>query len=139
MRQTLLRAALAGAALVCAGATIASAAGNAAVPQTVGPAVSQAVSVPALRLSEGQRSRIRAALSSKDTEVSFGLKSAKGAANFAPSLGAKVPGALKLHPLPGPLVYEMPSLKRYMYVKVKHEVLIVNPMTRKIVDLFPET
>jgi hypothetical protein len=35
-----------------------------------------------------------------------------------------VPGPLKLHPLPQPLVNEM---------------LVVNPMTRMIVDMFPES
>jgi hypothetical protein len=46
---------------------------------------------------------------------------------------------LKLHPLPQPLIYEMQPLKRYTYLKFKHQVLIVNPMTRKIVDMFPES
>jgi hypothetical protein len=44
-----------------------------------------------------------------------------------------------LHPLPQPLVDEMQPLRRYAYVKFKHQVLIVNPMTRKIVDMFPES
>jgi hypothetical protein len=30
-------------------------------------------------------------------------------------------------------------LKRYTYIKFKHQVLIVNPMTRKIVDMFSES
>ena len=59
--------------------------------------------------------------------------------NFQPSVGAKVPGAVKLQPLPRPLVNEMQPLKRYTYVKFKHQVLLVNPMTRKIVDMFPES
>jgi hypothetical protein len=49
------------------------------------------------------------------------------------------PSDLKLHPLPQPLIYEMLPLKRYTYLKFKHQVLIVNPMTRKIVDMFPES
>jgi hypothetical protein len=36
----------------------------------------------------------------------------------------RVPEPLKLHPLPRPLVNEM---------------LVVNPMTRTIVDMFPES
>jgi hypothetical protein len=36
----------------------------------------------------------------------------------------RFPGPLKLHPLPRPLVNEM---------------LVVNPMTRTIVDMFPES
>jgi hypothetical protein len=78
-------------------------------------------------------------VSSKDTEVSFALKGAKGAEGFEPSVGAKVPSALKLHPLPRPLIYQVQPLKRYTYVKFKHQVLIVNPMTRQIVDMFSES
>jgi len=33
----------------------------------------------------------------------------------------------------------MQPLKRYAYIKFKHQVLIVIPMTRKIVDMFPES
>ena len=33
----------------------------------------------------------------------------------------------------------MPALKRYTYLKLKGQVLIVNPMTGKIVDMFSET
>jgi Protein of unknown function (DUF1236) len=76
---------------------------------------------------------------SEDTEVSFALKEAKTAQNFEPAVGAEVPNALKLHPLPRPLSYEIPPLKHYTYIKFKHQVLIVNPITRKIVDMFPES
>ena len=114
-------------------------AGPGAVPQSVPPAVSQNPSLPPLQLSPAQRTKIQQAVSSKDTEVSFALKSAKSAQNFQPSVGAKVPGAVKLQPLPRPLVNEMQPLKRYTYVKFKHQVLLVNPMTRKIVDMFPES
>jgi Protein of unknown function (DUF1236) len=109
-----------------------------AIPQNLPPTISQKPSIPPLRLSPTQRTEIQQALRSEDTEVSFALKSAKGAQNFTPSVGAKVPTALKLHPLPRPLVYEIQPLKRYSYVKFKHQVLIVNPMSREIVDMFPE-
>jgi hypothetical protein len=114
-------------------------AGPGAVPQSGRPAVSQNPSLPPLQLSPAQRTKIQQAVSSEDTEVSFALKSAKPAQNFQPSVGAKVPGVVKLHPLPRPLVNEMQPLKRYTYVKFKHQVLLVNPMTRKIVDMFPES
>jgi hypothetical protein len=110
-----------------------------AVPQNIPPPVSQNPSVPPLALSPAQRAKIQQAVKSEDTEVSFALKVAKSAQNFEPSIGTKVPGALKLHPLPRPLIYEMQALKRYTYLKFKHQVLIVNPMTRKIVEMFPES
>jgi hypothetical protein len=107
--------------------------------QTTSPTAAQKPSVPPLALSQAQRARIREALSSQDTEVSFGLKGAKSAESFEPSVGAKLPNALKIHPLPRPLIYRIQPLKRYTYIKFKHQVLIVNPMTRKIVDMFPES
>jgi len=38
---------------------------------------------------------------------------------------------------PRPLIYEMPTLKRYL--KFKGQVLIGNPMTRAILAMFSET
>jgi len=113
--------------------------GAGAIPQNIPPAIAQNPSVPPLALSPAQRTKIQQAVRSEDTEVNFALKEAKSTQNFEPSIGAKVPGALKLHPLPQPLIYEMLPLKRYTYLKFKHQVLIVNPMTRKIVDMFPES
>jgi hypothetical protein len=110
-----------------------------AIPQNIPPAIAQNPSVPPLALSPAQRTKIQQAVRSEDTEVNFALKEAKSTQNFEPSIGAKVPGALKLHPLPQPLIYETLPLKRYTYLKFKHQVLIVNPMTRKIVDMFPES
>jgi hypothetical protein len=69
-------------------------------------------------------------LSGKNTEVSFLLKTTKP---------AKIPSGLKAHALPPPLIYEMPVLKRYTYLKFKGQVLIVNPMSSQIADMFPET
>jgi hypothetical protein len=37
--------------------------------------------------------------------------------------------------LPRPLVYEIPALKQYYYVRLPDTVMIVDPMTNKIVDL----
>ena len=110
-----------------------------AIPQNISPAISQNPSVPPLQLSQAQRTKIQRTVSSQNTEVSFALKDAKNAQSFQPSVGAKVPNVLKLHPLPQPLVDEMQPLRRYAYVKFKHQVLIVNPMTRQIVDMFPES
>jgi Protein of unknown function (DUF1236) len=110
-----------------------------AIPQNAPPAVSQKQSVPPLALSQAQREKIGAAVRSQDTEVSFALKNAKGAQSFQPAVGAKVPKGLGLHPLPQPLVAEIKPLERYTYLKFKHQVLIVDPMTRNIVDMFPES
>jgi hypothetical protein len=73
--------------------------GGGVIPQNIPPAVAQNPSVPPLALSPAQRTKIQQAVRSEDTEVSFALKGAKSAQNFEPSIGAKVPGALKLHTL----------------------------------------
>jgi hypothetical protein len=106
--------------------------------QSIPPPVSQNPAVPPLHLSDAERAKIQQALSQQNTEVSFELKQAKPSENFEPSVGAAVPKGLKPHPLPRPLIYEIPQLKRYTYLKFKHQVLIVNPMNNKIVDVFPE-
>jgi Protein of unknown function (DUF1236) len=132
------------AAIVClsvsrADAEDRNAANPGAMTQSTSPTAAQKPRVPPLALSQAQRERIRQAVSSQDTEVTFALKGAKSAEGFEPSVGAKVPSTLKLHPLPQPLTYQMQALKRYTYIKFKHQVLIVNPMTRKIVDMFSES
>jgi len=110
-----------------------------AVEQTIPPPLSQNPAVPPLHLSDAQRAKVRQAVSAERTEVTFTLKKTKPAKDFEPAVGAAIPKGLAPHPLPQPLIYEMPALKRYTYLKLKQQVLIVNPMTRKIVDMFPET
>jgi len=96
-------------------------------------------SPPPLQLSDDQRARIRDAVRQEDTEVTFQLKATKKAADFTPTINAKLPASVKPHPFPRPLIYQMPLLKQYGYVKLKNEVLVINPMTHKIVDMFPES
>ncbi len=135
-----LRIALSTAALVIvlsATSKTLAAEGQGDVQQTIPPDV---VSVtPPLALSDVQRARIKSVLAGKNTEVSFALKSAKSAQSFTPSVGAKIPGGLKPHAFPPPLIYEMPPLKRYTYLKFKDQTLIVDPMTKKIVEIMPQT
>jgi hypothetical protein len=109
-----------------------------AVEQSIPPAISQKVVIPPLHLSDGQRAKIRQALSSEHSDVSFALKAAKPAENFQPSVGATITKGLKPHPLPRPLIYQMPLLKRYTYLKFKNNILVINPMTRKLVEVFPQ-
>jgi hypothetical protein len=125
-------------------ATATAQSGKAARPGDVvlsgGPtAVSQKSSPPPLSLSDEQRTEIKQVLSTKDSEVSFLLKGTKSANSFDAKIGEKLPSGLKGHALPPPLIYKMPVLKRYSYLKFKQQVLIVNPMTHKIVDMFPQS
>jgi hypothetical protein len=56
-----------------------------------------------------------------------------------PTVGAQVPSALPVQALPSSLTQQLPMLADYKYMKVKGQIAIVNPMTKKIVDVFPET
>jgi hypothetical protein len=126
------------AGLVIAAPTLAAEKNNAGVVQGTPPAIPQKPHVPPLALSDADHAKIAQAVSAKDTEVTFTLKATKAAKSYQPAVGAAIPKQLKPHPLPRPLVNEMPALKQYTYLKLKHQVLIVDPMTRKVVDLFPE-
>jgi hypothetical protein len=106
------------------------------VIQSVGPAVPSNPHLAPLALTDQQRQAIRDAVAGEDTEITFQLKSTKGAQAFAPTVGAKVPAALKLQALPQPLIHSMPVLKQYSYIKLKDEVAIVDPMTRKVAAVF---
>ncbi len=140
MRKTAYRAAVS--AAVIAGLAVPFTAGaqnsSDAVEQSIPPPVPQKPAAPPLHLSDAQRAKIRDAVSLKNTEITFALKTTKPAKNFQPAVGAPIPKSLKPLALPAPLIYQMPQLKNYGYLKLKHQVLIVNPMTRKIVDMFPE-
>jgi hypothetical protein len=139
MRSISMSALLAGAVLALAVPAGAAGPGPGAVEQTIPPAVGQNQKPPPLQLSDDQRAKIRQAVSGENTEVQFSLKSNKPAEKFQPTVRAKIPAGLKPHTLPPPLLGEMPVLKRYTYLKFKQQVLIVDPMSRKIVDMFPET
>jgi hypothetical protein len=142
MRQLAHRAAFAGMALACLGwaatAAAQTAANRGAVVQSVPPPVSQKVSPPPLHLSDAQRNQIQQALCGENTEVTFGTQTTRPTQSFNPTVGAKIPASLIPHTLPPPVISQMPELKQYTYLKFKHQVLIINPMTRAIADMFPE-
>ena len=110
-----------------------------AVEQSNGSVVPQDPSLPKLNLNEAQREQIRQTLLTKDTEVEFKLKTTKSAANFTPKLGATLPKGVKPLGLPSELTQRIPQLADYGYTKMKEQILLVNEMTNKIVDIFPET
>jgi hypothetical protein len=109
------------------------------VIQSIPPPISQKTTPPPLSLSDDQRAKIKQVLQGHNTQVTFALKSTQSAKTFNPTVGASLPSNLKTYALPPPLIYEMPKLERYTYLKFKGQVLIVNPMTSKIVDMFPAT
>src|SRR5262245_13409742 len=100
--------------------------------------VPQAANLPKLNLTNEQREQVRKAVLGQNTEVEFHLKTTKGAKDFTPHVGAKLPKGVTGHSLPPPVLTKLPQLRDYKYVTMKDQVLIVNAMTKKIVDLFPE-
>lgn len=104
-----------------------------------GGAVPQNPTLPQLNLSNPQREQIRKAVLTEHNEVEFQLKSSKPAKDFTPAVGARLPTGVSPHGFPEPILLGMPTLRDYGYVKMKDQVLIVNEMTREIVDVFSET
>jgi hypothetical protein len=121
--------------------TLAPAADSArgAVEQSGGNTVTQNPSLPQLHLTDAQREQIRQTLLTKHTEVEFRLKTTKPAKDFNPKIGAKLPKGVKPDGLPSGLTQQIPQLADYGYVKMKDQILLVNAMTGKIVDITPET
>ena len=110
-----------------------------AVELSNGTKVPQAENLPKLNLTNEQREQIRKGVLGQNTEVEFHLKATKGAKDFTPQVGAKLPKGVKGHSLPPPVLAKLPQLRDYKYVTMKDQVLIVNAMSKKIVDLFLET
>jgi hypothetical protein len=104
-----------------------------------GTKVPQNPSLPKLSLTNTQREQIRKAVLTEHNEVEFRLAATKSAKDFTPAVDAKIPKGVKAQSLPTPVLSQMPELRDYMYVKMKDQVLIVNGMTGKIVDVFSET
>jgi hypothetical protein len=108
------------------------------VIQSKGPGVPVSGTVAQLHLSDAQRARIAEVLATKDTEVDLKLKAHKDSKSFEAKVDAKLPKDLKAEAFPQPLITEIPATRGYAYLKFKGEILIVNELTGKIVDKFPE-
>ncbi|CCE10624.1 exported hypothetical protein [Bradyrhizobium sp. STM 3843] len=138
MRASAIIAAL---AIMLGGTALSLAQQNAqgAVELSNGTKVPQNPSLSKLNLTNMQREQIRKAVLTEHNEIEFRLAATKSAKDFSPAVGATIPKGVKAQSLPSPVLSQMPELRDYMYVKMKDQVLIVNGMTNKIVDMFPET
>lgn len=103
-----------------------------------GQPVSQKPALPKLNLNAAQREQIRQALLTKQTQVEFKLKTTKAAQSFVPQVGAKLPRGIKPNGLPSELTKQIPKLSDYGYAKMKDQILLVNAMSGKIVEVIPE-
>jgi hypothetical protein len=59
----------------------------------------------------------------------------KAPADFTPSVGATVPSEIALKPVPADLGRRVSALKSYDYARLNHELLIVDPSSKKVVDV----
>lgn len=121
------------------GADSASPNAQGAVEFSNGTKVPQNPSLPKLSLTDAQREQIRKSVVAQHSDVEFRLKSTKSARSFTPQVGAKLPKGVTGHSLPPEVLARLPQLRDYKYVAMKDKVLIVNAMSKKIVDMFPET
>jgi hypothetical protein len=88
---------------------------------------------PAPALNEVERQQVWQAVMAQATDD-------KLPEGFQPVVGAKVPTQIKLplHPLPGPLANQIPVLKQYYYAKLPDKVLLVDPISRKVVEVIAQ-
>jgi hypothetical protein len=127
-------------AIILGGSAVSLAANvQGAVELSNGTEVPQNPSLRKLNLTNMQREQIRKIVLTEHNDVQFRLKTTKSAKDFTPAVGATLPKGVKAQSLPTPVLSQISELRDYMYVKMKDRVLIVNGMTNKIVDVFPET
>jgi hypothetical protein len=50
-------------------------------------------------------------------------------------LGARVPQALELREIPSTVVEEVPTVRRYRYMIVNNEVVLVDPATSEVIEI----
>jgi len=92
-----------------------------------------------LHLTEAQRQKVRAVVADDKTDVTFKDDATKADKDFTPSLGATIPAKLPMQAMPPALSAELPMLADFSYIKMKGQILIVNPMSKKILDMFAVT
>lgn len=54
---------------------------------------------------------------------------------FAVRLGARVPQAVELSEIPAAVIEEVPTVRRYRYMVVNNEVVLVDPATSEVVEI----
>lgn len=56
-------------------------------------------------------------------------------AGFTAKVGEAVPSSIKINPLPASATKQVPAVKSYDFAMLNHKVLLVNPNSKKIVDI----
>lgn len=81
-----------------------------------------------LKLSAAQKNMILQAVR-EDAAV------AEPARKLRAAIGTHLPDSIPLHPLPDALVFEMPEFEEYRYAVSRSQVLIVEPVTMRVVEI----
>jgi hypothetical protein len=85
---------------------------------------------PPLELDDRQKQAIQQALIEEHTEQ-------KVPKDFHPAVGAALPVSMKLDVMPLELGRKDPALKQFGYAKTHEDILVVDPMNKKIVAVLP--
>ena len=83
-----------------------------------------------LQVSEAQQSAIRDGLVAEHTQQ-------KTPDGFQPKVGDALPKIMKVDVMPQDLIRREPSLKEYGYAKTASDILVLDPMTKKIIAVVP--
>ena len=92
------------------------------------PSAMHSMAKPGLHLTKAQQK-----LAWRDIDRSSSTQSKP--ADFTPAVGAIVPRGIVLKPVPATLGRQVSALKPYDYARRGHEVLIVNPTDKEVVDV----
>jgi hypothetical protein len=108
--------------LILAGATAASA--QTTIIERDSPAV---ITRERVELTPAQRTTIYRTVTREHVRVA--------PPSFAVRLGARVPQTVELQEIPSAVVTEVPSVRRYRYMVVNNEVVLVDPATSEVIEI----
>jgi hypothetical protein len=83
-----------------------------------------------LQVSDQQKNAIRDGLVAEHTQQ-------KTPDGFQPKVGDALPKIMKVDVMPQDLIRREPSLKEYGYAKTASDILVLDPMTKKIIAVVP--
>lgn len=85
---------------------------------------------PPLQLDDQQRTAIQNALVAEHTQQ-------KAPKDYKPQVGETPPKGIKIDAMPQALGRQLPVLNQYGYAKTASDILVIDPMSRKIVAVMP--
>jgi uncharacterized protein DUF1236 len=69
------------------------------------------------------------------SSVTLDKSKVKSAENFRVAVGARVPPAIELHPLPEGALAEAPAARPFRYTMVANQVVLVDPASMRVVEV----